>query len=164
MPVDVGVHDDFGGADFCSMRFVPVGGRYFAVYKLGKFLLRSGWSVGSQRTAGEMRAIVTQLLKFWNVPFIGSVIRVLHRLLPGLSMDDQLELYNTTLREEKYKVYFGTSDYVPEPDQSTWRWLSHVYGVTQQDANQFELLCQSIGSLPWQLPPGPWDRLVEVDA
>jgi hypothetical protein len=110
-----------------------------------------------------MRAIVDQLWKFVNVPFMGSLIHATYRLLPAISKQEREELYETTLRDERYKTYFGTGEQVPPPDEHTWAWFYKVYGVTRSDAERFDQVCNAITELPWQLPAGAHDALIAVD-
>lgn len=159
MPIEIGVYDDVSHADFCSMRLVPVAGKHYAVPLLGKFLLRFGWSVGSRRTPGELRAVIDQLRAFSNVPFMGSLIKAADRLVAD---GDKLE-ESEFLLGEKYKAYWGIKELVPSPSSDTWEWLLQVYGVTPGDAAWFDNVCSSIPSLPWELPSGPHELLVKRD-
>jgi hypothetical protein len=151
----VNVSEDPTDLDFCSARLVPVGGRYYMVPKLGRAVFRMGWSVQNPRTPEELRAYVHAYNRYINVPYFGPILRKMSEILgPG--------------PEKWYKaLYFastsGLGAPVPAPDHETWEWLERIYGLSEDDAKQFESLVNNVEQLPALIPAGSSASRLLVD-
>jgi len=60
----------------------------------------------------------------------------------------------------EYTMVFGSKESVPAPSDDTWAWFSKVYGVTQDDCQEFKTRCLGELSLPYLAVPTAGARLL----
>jgi len=181
---EVNVTEDITMTDFCSGRPAPVGNKLYHVPKLGKYIVRLGWSVSTRRTPLELQGVIYQFWPYRNLPFLGVMIRKMAQLsgafdhmgipksiqMDSLNLEIDLEKYSSrTLpegilpRDLQYKAYIGTTDDVPAPTSDTWMWVAKVYGLTQNDHEVFVREVSTVTHLPYKLKSDIVRQLVSVD-
>jgi hypothetical protein len=142
---EIFVTKEVSQAEFCSMRFCPIGNKHYAIPKIGKFLLRMGWSKSKPKPLSHIRGLMQQLQPYKNVPFIGPWIKQISNLV-GVP-----ELKGYLPPEYKYSVFVGQTTEIPPPTQETWDWFEQLYGVGETENCEFAAALSTVTALPWKL-------------
>ncbi len=142
--------------DYCSRYFWPTDTHplgFVAGPKPGKVLSKIGWSAKYVRDHYKHnRAIALGLQNsVSHVPFLREYVRRLLELTEGLEVTPDYNPYS--IHSETGHTYCSR----------TWEFLGDLYGLTRDDVRKFEMLLQSIKSLPTHVHVPCVDTMVWVD-
>jgi len=155
---EVLVTTDLGETDFCSHRFMPVNGKYYLVPKLGKYILRMGWSKNVIKPPTHIRGMLFQYYPYRNLPFLGPLIARLCLLYGVPQLKGRLPP-----GEMAYNLSLGIKQEIPVPGFDTWDWMEKIYGVTQSEHKQWIDIIDNVYVLPCLVNMSVVDPLIAVD-
>lgn len=126
---DVRVTQNMYEIDFCSMDLVPTARGPKFIPKLGRFLARTGLSIGKPRSKDELAAIFSQLVPLHGLPIMGPYII---KAMGHFPMREGAEVP----RDKLYSPYMSGAAQTIEPNQETIEWYCTKYCITEDDIEE----------------------------
>jgi len=140
-------------SEFCNARFWPSTKGCILSSKPGRLLKRLFYSVGEQKDwLGWVRGVaIGHYANTKHVPFSRVLIKRVLELTDGVRPQKIYEPYKLHVSE--------VGEVVPE----SWVAIFSIYGLTESDEAEFEVLLKSVTSLPCFIDHPIMDTLIEID-
>jgi len=157
----VTISTEIADIDFCSQRFWPVEGGYALGPKIGRWLVKAGWTTQNITTAPRGRNPKAYSLMVYkatmqavapyvsHVPFVRVFVEETLSLLDEVSVAKEVK--DTVLSKLRHHWTGGVG---LVPNHETWAMVEQIYGLTSLDEKRFRLKLQQcvfpcIVSIDW---------------